>query len=120
MKAGTRYAYRLAYSAGDSEVTTPEVWVDVPVRVFFALDGLQPNPAVDDVVVSFSLPSAELARLEMFDLAGRRVLEREVGSLGAGTQRLNLSHGVRLPAGVYSLRLIQGERRAVARAVVIR
>ena len=118
--AGTRYAYRLAYTTGGGEITTPEVWVDVPVRAFFALDGLRPNPAVDDLVVSFSLPSAEPARLEMFDLAGRRVLAWEVGSLGAGAQRLNLSHGVRPPAGIYSLRLIQGERRAVARAVVMK
>lgn len=92
----------------------------MPTHVVFALDGARPNPSVGDLMVSFSLPSAEPARLEMFDLAGRLVLAQEVGSVGAGTQRLNLSRGVHLSAGVYLLRLTQGAHRAFARTVVIR
>lgn len=117
---GTRYAYRLSYDEGSGPVATPEVWVDVPAQATFALHGLRPHPAVRDLVASFSLASDAPATLELFDLSGRRLLGHEVGSLGPGDHRVDLARGQRLPAGVYSLRLTQGERRATVRAVVIR
>ncbi len=119
VRPGERYGYRLAYRSDSEEVTTSEEWVTVPAPRF-ALAGALPNPVVYDLVVGFSLPDAEPARIEVFDLAGRQVLAREVGSLGAGTHRVILGEGRRLPAGVYHLALSQGARRAVARAVVAR
>lgn len=117
---GARYAYRLTYDDGSGPVATSEVWVDVPGQASFALQSLRPNPAVGDLVASFSLASDAPATLELFDLSGRRLLTHEVGSLGPGPHRLNLSRDMRVPAGVYSLRLVQGEQRATVRAVVIR
>ncbi len=120
VSAGRRYAYRLSYDEGSGLLVTSEVWVDVPAQVAFALQGLRPNPSVGELIARFSLPSGEPATLELYDLAGRRLLSREVGSLGAGNHRLDLSREAQIRAGVYSLRLIQGERRAYVRAVVIR
>jgi len=37
----------------------------------------------------------------------------------AGPQRLNLAEGVRLPAGIYAVKLTQGERSVTARASVM-
>ncbi len=117
--AGTRYAYRLAYHEGGELAHTPETWVGVAAPRFH-LHGAQPNPVVGDLVVGFSLVSGEPARLELYDLAGRRVLAREVGTPGPGTHRFLLARGARLPAGLYTLVLSQGAARATARAVVLR
>ena len=69
-----------------------------------------PNP-----VPGRAVPRAAAARLEMVDVTGRRVASRDVGGLGAGTHRVDLSAG----AGVYFLRLVQGADVAVRRIVVL-
>jgi hypothetical protein len=74
--AGERYAYRLAYADEGGERHTVETWVSVPRALALALEGLRPNPAVRDLNVSFTLPSAAPARLEILDAGGRRVIER--------------------------------------------
>lgn len=84
----------------------------------FRLDPPTPNPSSGDFVCGIALPSAEPARLEVFDLAGRRVMTREVGLLGPGTHRVRLASGRRLPAGVYGVALTQAGRRAVTRVVM--
>jgi hypothetical protein len=117
--AGSRYAYQLAYWSDDTRIVTPEVLVDVPTTSAFALHDPRPNPVRGDLVVSFSLPSAAPAQIDVFDIAGRRVLSREVGAEG-GSRQLNLSSGRVLPTGVFNIHLTQGDRRAVARAVVLR
>src|SRR5262249_36727872 len=114
---GMHYAYRLSYPDGGSTSYTAETWVTVPA-LQFALHGLTPNPSAGDPVVAFSLALPEPAFLELYDLSGRSVLSREVGSLGTGTHSLRL--GARLPAGVYTLRLRQGDAVAVSRAVILR
>lgn len=116
---GTRYAYRLAYPEGDGTGFTTETWVTVPA-LRFALRGLTPNPSAGDPVVAFSLVSAEPASLELFDLHGRLVLSREVGTLGVGAQSVRLEGRGRLAAGVYTVRLRQGTEVATARAVIVR
>ncbi len=92
---------------------------DVPLAL--SLDGPWPNPSpAGRFTVFFELPSERVARLELFDLAGRRLQSREVGSLGAGRHVVDLAGtGRRLASGVYFLRLAQGERTAVRRVVVI-
>jgi hypothetical protein len=116
---GGRYGYRLAYRDGGDLRHTDEAWVDVPA-LRFALRGLTPNPSLGEVVVAFWLASGEPATLEVFDLRGRLVESREVGGLGPGAHDLRLGERGRLAAGVYALRLRQGEQIATARAVVLR
>jgi len=116
---GTHYAYRLAYVEDGVERFTAETSVEVPSAAFFALDGLHPNPAIEAINVSFSLPTASSATLELLDLAGRRVIDREVGGLGVGRHVLRLDSGERIAPGVYWLRLRQGAQQALARAVVM-
>ena len=59
-------------------------------------------------MVAFSLASAEPASLELYDLSGRRVGSREVGSLGAGAHTVSLDLRRRLAAGVCTVVLRQG------------
>jgi hypothetical protein len=91
-----------------------------PGSLRLALEGARPNPAVNGVRVWFTLPSREPATLELIDVAGRRVLRREVGSLGRGAHMLALGSAPGLRAGLYFLRLVQGGRVLHAKVAVIR
>ncbi len=89
----------------------------------FALGGAWPNPARGDAgfSIAFSLPDAAPARLELLDLHGRRVLEREVGSMGAGSHVLPLQReSSGLAAGIYVVRLSQAGRTASSKVVLVR
>jgi hypothetical protein len=56
--------------------------------------------------------------LEVLDVTGRRVAERDVGSWGPGRHRLELRE--ELPAGVYLVRIMQGSQARVTKAVLVR
>jgi len=92
----------------------------VPATVSFGIDGFRPDPAVGEVSVGFALESAAPARLELLDVAGRRVLAEEVGPLGPGQHVLRLERASSLPAGVYLLRLTQSGRVVSTRSAIVR
>jgi len=115
---GARYQYRLGFLADGQETFAGEVWVEVPTNLLLAIDGLQPNPAVKDLLVSFTLPSDAAASLEMIDVAGRRLLARDLRGLPPGRHTLRLDE-VRPPAGVYFIRLTQKDRTVTARAAIL-
>jgi hypothetical protein len=94
--------------------------VTVPERTVLGLIGAQPNPAEGDLQVAFALADERAARLELFDLRGRRVATREVGALGAGRHRVVLGGRGALKAGVYMVRLTQDGRVFHAKACVMR
>jgi hypothetical protein len=79
-----------------------------------------PNPAHGAVGVWMRLPGREPAALFMFDIAGRRVLARDLGVPSREEFQVELNEAARLPAGIYWLRLIQGGRVAARQAVVLR
>jgi hypothetical protein len=116
---GSRYGYRLVWAVGAAARTTPETWVDVP-RLGLALVGSVPDPATQGLTVLFSLPDASAARLEVVDIAGRRVRSRDVGSLGPGDHVLGLAAPGELRPGVYFTRLTRGAESVVKRVSVIR
>ena len=122
---GTSYGYKLAVSSQRGELLGGETWVSVqaagvePTPTTFALEGARPNPVLDRLTVRFALPDAAPARLELFDLAGRRVTAREVGSLGPGEHAVELGRAAGIPAGIYLVRLTQAARAQTARVVVI-
>ena len=115
--AGARYGYRLVDDFGR---THGETWVDVPSRNRLALAGTRPHPAGTGALVMLSLPRRAPARLDVLDIAGRRVVSREVGALGPGTHAVRIAELDRLPAGVYLLRLVQGSESVTGRMVRIR
>ncbi|HTR96970.1 MAG TPA: FlgD immunoglobulin-like domain containing protein [Candidatus Acidoferrales bacterium] len=89
-----------------------------------ALSPPSPNPASRSSVLAFSLPAAGEARLEVLDVAGRRVRTLASGARAAGPARvawdLADDAGERVPAGLYWVRLaVAGEAR-VQRLIVIR
>jgi hypothetical protein len=120
IEAGGHYAYRLSVWLDGQWASADELQVDVPSGTALSLAGLRPNPAVGRALtIHFSLVSAEPARLELLDLAGRRVLTRDVGSMGPGSHVVHLGDGARVAPGIYMLRLVQGQQVRHARAVVL-
>jgi hypothetical protein len=109
-----------------SGIWTTQVSGGVPVgvgdgaRTPLRLVGFRPNPAREHVTVAFSLPTTGPATIEIFDIAGRIVLRRDVGWMGAGDHVLRLGPGFRPAPGVYTVRLDQGAHSAVARSVFVR
>jgi hypothetical protein len=118
VEAAQRYAYRLVVRGGDSPGETAEVWLTIPAAPAFALYVPRPMPAERNLVVTFSLATEESAVLELLDVSGRRIQRREVGALGAGPHVVSLGEGRRLAGGLYLIRLVQGARSAVIKAVV--
>jgi hypothetical protein len=118
--AGATYQYRLAVPDGGTTAYLGQVTIRVPASLAFGIEGIRPNPAGRELSVAFALANASAARLELLDVAGRRVLAREVGSMGPGQHVLRLDEVRRLPAGIYTVRLIQGSRAVLARAAIVR
>jgi len=118
--AGARYYYRLGLHGCSGETFTQEVVVDVPTSVASepTIHEVRPIPADLQVLVTFTLPGAGPATLELLDVSGRRVRERSVS--GLGEQTIDLGTGEPLRAGVYLVRLTQGGKSAVSRVSVVR
>ena len=85
--------------------------------VGFAIHGMRPTPSRGAFHVDLSLPDAGPARIELMDIAGRRVVTRDLGALGPGRHRVRLDAGLR--AGVYLVRVIHGGLARTAKAVVL-
>jgi hypothetical protein len=75
-----------------------------------------PNPFSERLALELSLPEAAPARLDLFDVSGRRVWSREVAK-GPGEQILVVNGLRHLPPGVFLLRLMQGLDSRVIRLV---
>ncbi|TMQ73229.1 MAG: T9SS type A sorting domain-containing protein [Candidatus Eisenbacteria bacterium] len=117
LQPGSRHEYRLGLYSCDQERLFAGPTLQAPLFAL-ALRGTQPNPARDKLSVSFALESAQPARLEVFDMTGRLIASRSVGSLGAGDHVLDLGDS-RLPTGMYLIRLTQAGRSRTARAVLV-
>jgi len=113
---------RIAVQLGDNSGISGAFSISSPVGVgddaiSFALRGVSPNPSKGPFGINFSLPDGKKATLSVFDVSGRRVAAREVGSLGAG--RHNVTLGKSLKAGVYMIRLDREGASLTTRAAVI-
>jgi hypothetical protein len=60
-----------------------------------------PNPAANHVTISFGVNKDSFTKLELFDSRGRKIIEKEIGSVSAGKiQEVNLDVST-LPSGNY-------------------
>jgi hypothetical protein len=99
---------------------TAERLGDSPLGPGLGLQGFSPNPAVGDPLVEFTLPAPVPALIEVFDVRGRRIAAQRVDGLGIGTHRVRIELGRPLGAGIYTIRLTQGDQRATTRGIVVR
>jgi hypothetical protein len=114
---GATYRYRLAVTENGATSWLGEVTLRVPEGSRLALAGFVPNPAVGKPRLAYTLPTAQRARIEVLDTAGRRVLERDLDS-SPGEHVVTFDAA--LGPGVYTLRLTQGSRSVTARATIVR
>jgi len=118
VEAGKRYGYRLGVREGGLERFYGETWVDVPSVLQLALETPYPNPGDADFLVAFALPTDQPAVIELRDVAGRRIVVREVGDLGPGRHTIRLRPEIPLRPAVYFLRLRQGGSSVAAKLTI--
>jgi hypothetical protein len=114
--AGTRYGYRLAWSESGRRITAGATFIVVPAAARFALHAV--SSVGSAVELSLESPIVAEARVELFDVTGRRVAEARPRVTAAGSVRLTL--GGHLSPGLYLARATQGGASARARMVVVR
>lgn len=117
VRSGSRYGYRLAIRDGTEEVMSEPTWVDVPAELAFGLDGFAPNPADRSPIIAYTLAESGPATLEVIDVTGRRLWRFDVGQEGVGRHAVTIRA---LPAGVYVMRLSQGEVVQTVKGVIRR
>ena len=120
VEPGTRYGYRLGISAGPGTSYSPEVWVTTPASFVLALNGLIPNPSSEHLRIGFSLPTSASARVDLIDIAGRRVLSRRLISPAPGRHVVDLGSAAQVTPGIYIVRLEQGGKTLSTTASVFR
>ncbi|NOT33353.1 MAG: hypothetical protein HOP12_04190 [Candidatus Eisenbacteria bacterium] len=89
-----------------------------------ALAQVHPNPLATPARFEFSVTRSTIARLDLFDLGGRRVCTLFDGVANAGTHHVDWSgadlRGRRVPPGLYWLRLEADSRRLVRKVAIVR
>lgn len=105
---------------GIISTTLPLAVGDRPVPTALALAGFVPNPARRPDAIAFTLATRDDARLEVADIAGRRVFSTDVGPLGPGRHVLRAEAMPRLAPGVYLMSLVQAGERRTAQGVILR
>ncbi|TMQ70859.1 MAG: hypothetical protein E6K80_07200 [Candidatus Eisenbacteria bacterium] len=122
LESGFRYLYELGVRSTEGETRVGAQRVDAPDSSTggLAIETLSPNPSDGALRVRFRRPDLAPARLDVLDLGGRRVtdvaLSQEYGMRGV----VDLGREVRLPAGMYLVRLVQAGASVTRKAVVIR
>ncbi|HET9326176.1 MAG TPA: right-handed parallel beta-helix repeat-containing protein [Candidatus Eisenbacteria bacterium] len=96
------------------------VAVNPSVGARLAIGRVAPNPLVGgrEVTVSFTLPSAGAATMEVLDAAGRRLSSRELAAHEAGTQRVQLRMQDLSP-GIYWVRVAQAGQAAASKISIV-
>jgi hypothetical protein len=107
-------------SDADFEIEDPSLLAANDPPPALALLGAQPNPARQDLTVSYSLAvSGARGALELLDLAGRRVAWRDLSGESAGRHQVRLLERQALRPGVYMIRLTHaGEVRGMKVALI--
>ena len=95
------------------------VRVDPSPPSSFAMEKVVPNPARCCIAVTFSLPSSEPATLDLIDVRGRVLVSEHVSLLGAGTHQVDFTRSSSISAGVYWVRLTQGQNRSLSKVVFL-
>jgi hypothetical protein len=116
---GRSYEYRIGILTPAGEKVLGQVWVDVPMEAGFALKRLTENPAKGVLTFSVTLTNGGPATLELVDVAGRRLSQQDLSSLGAGDHTVQMDAAAYGP-GVYWARLSQASRMISTRLVLMR
>ena len=117
--SGQRLSYRLAWSSEGSARHGGEVELVVPGREL-ALAGAATNPVRGPLRVGFTLPDAQAASLELYDVSGRQLERHDVGPRGIGRHDVWVAGGRALEPGIYWVRLTHADGVRTAKVAVMR
>ena len=107
--AGAAFVFSLLPTASEDDSAPDEFGLAAPF----------PNPAPSAATIAYRLPSASDVTLTAYDVLGREVAVLEAGRRPAGGGSVTWSTRG-LPAGVYFVRLTDGERTATRKVLVVR
>jgi Zn-dependent metalloprotease/subtilisin-like proprotein convertase family protein len=97
---------------------------DISLPQVLTLNQNYPNPFNPSTNLSFFLPQAGIAKLEIFDLLGRRVATPIDGLMSAGEHLVvwdgRAGNGERVSSGIYFAKLTLGNERAVIRMSLLK
>lgn len=113
---GRTYGWRLRSSEG----TSAPVWATIPVPAALALRVLDAPRTRGALRVAAELAAGGPAKLEWFDVLGRRLGARELTLVAGEPAEVALEDAGALPAGVVLVRLTAGARSTRLRTVVLR
>jgi hypothetical protein len=127
--AGDTGSYAVPFKAQNALTSTATTLLHVtttvdagssPLPLAFGLESAQPNPAVSQVSIVYSLASGEPVRLELADAMGRILVRRDLGSPGPGRHTYLLGRSPDVAPGFYWLRLTQARHTQVAKIAFLR
>jgi immune inhibitor A len=105
VRDGTTYRYWLEVvevGGGSAEHGPVEVTAGTGAPTVFALGSARPNPSTGTAVIPFALPEDTRVKLEVYDVAGRKVATLADGYLSTGEYTREVAG---LPPGAYIYRL---------------
>ena len=118
---GTTYTYRLGVLENGTEYFRGQVTVLVPSGLALAMRGVYPNPTDgSNAFLSFTLPYAEAATVEVFDLSGRLVDSRRLPGLAAASHVIPFALWPSARSGVYLVRITQRGQSLTSRVSIVR
>jgi hypothetical protein len=109
LAGGRRFDYKLSVRGQEFGAVSATIPGSPALRL------LGPNPSFGDLQVAFELVGGAPARLELYDVTGRRVRERGLDGLAAGAHVLTLA---RPAPGMYFLRLVQAGHSIVRKVAI--
>jgi hypothetical protein len=117
VQAGALYGYGVGVQRDGHVGIEGVVWVRVVAPISgLAIHNVAPNPATTAWSIAFDSPETSAASIEAIDLSGRVVRAVQLGALTSGRQSFSLpAQG--LPPGVYWIRVREGSRSTLAKAV---
>jgi hypothetical protein len=124
IEMGEEYSYRVEYTVGEAtHVLFESGAVSTPVMAF-ALRQNSPNPFNPSTTISYYLPSPCNIKLEIFDVAGRRIAVLKEGKADRGDHRVEWNgvdaRGDKVSSGVYLYRLTAGKETMSRKMVLLK
>ncbi|MCC6348418.1 MAG: T9SS type A sorting domain-containing protein [Candidatus Eisenbacteria bacterium] len=118
---GATYTYRLGVLENGTEYFRGQVTVLVPSGLGLALRGVIPNPTDGSGAhLAFTLPYAEPADIEIFDLTGRLVDSRLLTGYTAASHVIPFTLWSSARSGVYLVRITQRGHSLTSRVSIVR
>ena len=109
---------------GDEDIAVNPVGVDDPVATKLGLAQNMPNPFNPKTTIAFTLPAPQDVTIDVFDIAGRKVVTLVDDGLGAGRHLVEWTgrdaDGQRVASGVYFYRMRAGEEEFSRKMVLLK